>query len=633
MADIEVGNVALLDAAAPMGGPADADQSHARPCATVKAPAGFGPKFDAHFRTCSSGIRDALQGLPLDDPDVQRIPQIIDKPEYWGIKVGDLHSFFLYVADDLAGYVAAHSIDANFKHVCLSDSCCWDHNGAQTTTSHCAAAPVCAMRPNMHLVVQRYIKPWTRNMGAGFAFLLNTAYVAVKEDSSIRPAKVFVSHTWNENFQDSALTLHRALDPDTMVWICSFAIYQHGDVAGALTSLEECPFAVAMNASEQVLVITDSTAECFERCWCDLEAVLALKTGKAYDISLPDDGDEALWQTVGARLEKLDIAQCRASRAEDKEAILEYARNQEGGIQSVNDAIKTVGRNAMQRARVAAAATSGDITWLSSFTDAELGDWRSHHGRTATHVAVAHSRVAAVAHLLQRTCLSHLEVLDADGRSPLSVAAEGNSIAGVAALLSFGARTESCSGLGLTPLHYAAAGGHWVVAMSLLQAGADKEAKCRYQGRSGARPLHLAAFENRAEMVSLLAASGASVNSPLDNGLRSTPLLWAARVGAVAAGGALLAARASADCRDAGGRTPLMVASRFGNDVFVRMLLGSGAKIRARDRASRDARSYVDMCREANRAVEAECARQALNDFWVHHGRCSDRCTDRCCVQ
>ena len=115
------------------------------------------------------------------------------------------------------------------------------------------------LKASMHVLVQRCVKPWTSGLGAGLALTLNAGHIASREGQSTEQlclATVFISHCWSELFQDFVATFLRTLGMDTVVWICSFALDQHGYVAVALGSLDTCPFAVAMRRCVRILAIT-----------------------------------------------------------------------------------------------------------------------------------------------------------------------------------------------------------------------------------------------------------------------------------------------------------------------------------------------------------------------------------------
>ncbi|CAJ1332799.1 unnamed protein product, partial [Effrenium voratum] len=206
------------------------------------------------------------------------------QPEAWGMSVGLLWKLWLYIKEDLKGYAAAHQVSRDGDHYCLVAPCLWSHaeKPQPPERSPKPGAELKQMRADMHLVVQRYVLPWTRNFDAGLALVLNAAGIAWsrKPADLFCLATTFVSHSWGEAFEDFAFTLHRLLDAQTVVWICSLALWQHGDVSASLSSLDSCPFAVAMRATRRVLVLTDNSAETLERCWVVFEAALAHELGK-----------------------------------------------------------------------------------------------------------------------------------------------------------------------------------------------------------------------------------------------------------------------------------------------------------------------------------------------------------------
>merc|ERR1719506_2013216 len=131
--------------------------------------------------------------------------------------------------------------------------CKWHHTGphghfefavrelGSTTCCIDDSRVVAPLVPNMHAVVERYVKPWTEDFSdVGLALVLNAGGVSTHKENSLQKyckAEVFISHCWNEPFELFAKTLMRSFDPETIVWVCSFAICQHGDVGGQLTSL------------------------------------------------------------------------------------------------------------------------------------------------------------------------------------------------------------------------------------------------------------------------------------------------------------------------------------------------------------------------------------------------------------
>jgi hypothetical protein len=117
------------------------------------------------------------------------------------------------------------------------------------------------------------------------------------------------------------------------------------------------------------------------------------------------------------------------------------------------------------------------------------------------------------------------EASDADGWTPLNVAACEGHVAVVTALVEAGADKEAAAADGWTPLNVAACHGHVAVVTALVEAGADKEAA----DADGTTPLHLAACHAHVAVVTALVALGADIGALTDGG--ETPLQVSIRRG------------------------------------------------------------------------------------------------------
>jgi len=137
-------------------------------------------------------------------------------------------------------------------------------------------------------------------------------------------------------------------------------------------------------------------------------------------------------------------------------------------------------------------------------------------------------------------------------------------------MLDDGEQVDVRDGREMTPLHYAAIGGHIEAASLLLDRGADPNA--RAQGAM--TPLHFAAMLGKAEMTGLLTRRGARTDARNEAGM--TPLHLAADDKIV---NALLVAGAAVNGKSDAGLTPLHTA-RQGS--VARALLDRGADMRIR---------------------------------------------------
>lgn len=133
-------------------------------------------------------------------------------------------------------------------------------------------------KPNMYEVVDKWIKPQTRQHGISWALMRNFKGLRVKW---------FVSHAWKEKFKDfvNAVKDFTELQKDDGVWTCFLANPQTwprlllSELLGAQAF--HSPFAVAMEAAQAQLVVrtdisTEQQEECvYSRLWCVFEAWIA----------------------------------------------------------------------------------------------------------------------------------------------------------------------------------------------------------------------------------------------------------------------------------------------------------------------------------------------------------------------
>ena len=174
------------------------------------------------------------------------------------------------------------------------------------------------------------------------------------------------------------------------------------------------------------------------------------------------------------------------------------------------------------------------------------------------------------------------------GMTPLQVAAVEADPRVVGVLLAAGADARAALPEGETVLMTAARAGSAETLRLLLERGADPEARDHYHGESA---LIWAAAENHADAVRVLAEHGADVDGrsalmefetrragqsilPLGSW---TPLMYAARENALAAGEALVASGARLDLADPDGATALVIAIINAHYEFADLLLRSGA--------------------------------------------------------
>ena len=170
-----------------------------------------------------------------------------------------------------------------------------------------------------------------------------------------------------------------------------------------------------------------------------------------------------------------------------------------------------------------------------------------------------------------------LEARDANGWTPLHLAASSGRAKVVNLLLDRGADIDARDANGCTPLHDAASSERAKVVNLLLDRGADIDAR----DANGCTPLYRAAILERVRFVNLLADRGADIDARDANGC--TPLYHAAILERVRFVNLLADRGADIDARDATGQTALHWAVRLKRTKVVNLLLDRGADIEARD--------------------------------------------------
>ena len=114
-----------------------------------------------------------------------------------------------------------------------------------------------------------------------------------------------------------------------------------------------------------------------------------------------------------------------------------------------------------------------------------------------------------------------------------------------------------------------------------LDAGADVMARSEMKYYNGYTPLHWATSYGNAEMVQLLIAAGADVDTRSESGI--TPLQNAAGSGTAEMVQLLITAGADVNTRSRFGHTPLIMAAEYGQAETVQLLITTGADITAKD--------------------------------------------------
>jgi len=226
-------------------------------------------------------------------------------------------------------------------------------------------------------------------------------------------------------------------------------------------------------------------------------------------------------------------------------------------------------------------------------------------GSTALHWAVRADDLEMTRMLIGAG--ANVTVSSRNGITPLAAAAANGNDAIVEALLGAGADPNWTSREGETVLMTAARSGSGAAVKALLARGADPNVHESWLGQTA---LMWAAAADAADAVSALVAAGADVNArstatqgqprlPRVAGVAAqashsnfpkggfTPLLFAAREGAMSAARALVEGGANVDLADPDGISPLSMAIINAHYDLAAMLVDKGANVHGTDRVGR----------------------------------------------
>ncbi|WP_159558737.1 ankyrin repeat domain-containing protein [Alcanivorax sp. S71-1-4] len=215
-------------------------------------------------------------------------------------------------------------------------------------------------------------------------------------------------------------------------------------------------------------------------------------------------------------------------------------------------------------------ARHNQISLMQQLLDAGANPNQMTAGQSTPLLAAAtHDSADAVALLLVAGADPNLQ--DGDGRTAVQVAVEKDNRALLESLLAAGGNPNGTEQVPLLSL--ALKNEHSAMGKLLLAAGAHPEPPVSAQY---SQPLLYAAQHNDAEMVALLLAAGADINSNSHSGFSS--LYQAAYHGAGETLDQLLAAGADVNSRNGDGPfTPLMTAADLGHQDIAVRLLAAGA--------------------------------------------------------
>ncbi|CAE7723632.1 unnamed protein product [Symbiodinium sp. CCMP2592] len=127
--------------------------------------------------------------------------------------------------------------------------------------------------PSIYTVTEQHIKPVTALAG-------KMSWALMRNPNGL-DCDLFISHAWQEGiFEFMAKVLHSWPPLMHHAWCCMLANPQHLDLSSMLQSPLHSPFAIALEASSNVLVVPNHHRSIYTRLWCAYEAYLAQEEGK-----------------------------------------------------------------------------------------------------------------------------------------------------------------------------------------------------------------------------------------------------------------------------------------------------------------------------------------------------------------
>ncbi|KAK4164777.1 ankyrin repeat-containing domain protein [Cladorrhinum sp. PSN259] len=281
------------------------------------------------------------------------------------------------------------------------------------------------------------------------------------------------------------------------------------------------------------------------------------------------------------------------------------------------------------------AAAGGHLDFVELLLDHGVNiEARNIKGQTALWQAAQLGKVKSVDLLLQKG--ADIEAQTYAGTSPLAAAAARGREAAVRLLVDKGAQLNSTDLKQQNALTNAVTFGHDAIVQFLLEKGMD----FRHTDKWGLTPLHLAVIFNRRLILELLLKAGADVSARMGKDWHhQTALVYAAKIDAEAVTKLLIKHGANPDERIAKGRTAIHSAVLNGSSILVKLLIESGADVKAKDDAGitplcaakmRHDKRLDEVIKILSRASEikkqAELARQNGSSRYKYHPISGDSC-------
>ena len=153
--------------------------------------------------------------------------------------------------------------------------------------------------PSIYTVNEQYIKPVTMKAG-------KMSWALMRNPNGL-VCDLFVSHAWQEGVFEFLSKVRNSWPAGVRTaWCCMLANPQNLNISSFLHSPSSSPFAVALRASDVMLVVPNRHQSVYTRLWCAYEAYLAQEEGKTILIAKSSNWRDILgalqWMVVAASL-------------------------------------------------------------------------------------------------------------------------------------------------------------------------------------------------------------------------------------------------------------------------------------------------------------------------------------------
>jgi len=190
----------------------------------------------------------------------------------------------------------------------------------------------------MWLVVDLFVKPATLDRQVPFVDVMAERWPHL---GGPRLTTHFVSHSWGQCFVEDLAALE-FLGEYAAVWICSFALTQHGSRLELLDNSEVFAEALMAPTTMAQVIVLDQEVTALKRLWVLFEVLRAFECQKRLIVSPPDILTESRLMSSAIQLESAD-----ATSATDKAYILREF--EKVGLAEVNNRIRETVESALLR--------------------------------------------------------------------------------------------------------------------------------------------------------------------------------------------------------------------------------------------------------------------------------------------